>query len=273
MKKIVSLLLAILLLGSFALADAASDAKLGLLKLMGVDGDIWTATINEHMKKFHDQDAVTMDNAIYYDSLTELLSALDSGEVKAISTNNSIARYITTRTDLYTMLENGGNSMGGYSMMVPGDAQETLALLNDAIAAMKADGTLNALQENYLYGDACNEVVQIPAFEGAATIRVAITGDLPPVDHVDENGLPMGFSSALLAEIANRAQVNIETVLVENTQRTDALSSGNADALFWVRNVSCPVEGCDGYHMHEEAGDAVVTESYFIDTLAALIKK
>jgi phosphoribosylformylglycinamidine (FGAM) synthase-like enzyme len=90
---------------------------------------------------------------------------------------------------------------------------------------------------------------------------------------VDENGLPMGFSSALLAEIANRAQVNIETVLVENTQRTDALSSGNADALFWVRNVSCPVEGCDGYHMHEEAGDAVVTESYFIDTLAALIKK
>lgn len=158
-------------------------------------------------------------------------------------------------------------------MMVPADAQETLSLLNGAIAAMAADGTLKSLQENYIYGDAHDEPVQIPAFEGAQTLRVAITGDLPPVDHVNENGQPVGFSSALLAEIANRAQVNIETVLVKNTLRAEALSSGEADALFWVRNISCLVEGCDGYHMHEEAGDAVVTESYFIDSLAVLIKK
>lgn len=113
MKKILVLLLAAVLLCTAALADAATDVKLGLLDLMGVDGDAWTATINAHMKDAHNLDIVTMSNTIYYDNLTDLLAALDSGDVRAISVNNSIASYITSHSDLYKVLENGGNSRSG----------------------------------------------------------------------------------------------------------------------------------------------------------------
>ncbi|MBQ5660201.1 MAG: transporter substrate-binding domain-containing protein [Lachnospiraceae bacterium] len=52
------------------------------------------------------------------------------------------------------------------------------------------------------------EAKDLPYFEGARTIKIGVTGDLPPMDFVAANGKAAGFNIALLTEIANRAQVN-----------------------------------------------------------------
>ena len=73
------------------------------------------------------------------------------------------------------------------------------------------------------------------SFEGADTIKVAVTGSLPPMDYVGPDGAPAGFSTAVLAEIAKRLGKNIEIVVVDSVGRAAALASGVVDAVFWTR--------------------------------------
>ena len=77
--------------------------------------------------------------------------------------------------------------------------------------------------------------MELPSFEGADTIKVAVTGSLPPMDYVGPDGAPAGFSTAVLAEIANRLGKNIEIVVVDSVGRAAALASGVVDAVFWTR--------------------------------------
>ena len=111
------------------------------------------------------------------------------------------------------------------------------------------------------------ETKELPKFDGAKTIKVGVTGDVPPMDFVASNGKAAGFNIALLAEIANRAQVNIELVQVDTDARAMALSSGKVDAVFWTRSVTC--KECNKTFAENIEG-TLVTESYFSDTIAKI---
>ena len=74
----------------------------------------------------------------------------------------------------------------------------------------------------------------MPKFDGADTIKVGVTGDLPPLDFVNSDGTPAGFNTALLAEISKRIKKNIELVQVDSGARAAALTSGQVDVIFWV---------------------------------------
>ena len=82
--------------------------------------------------------------------------------------------------------------------------------------------------------------VALPRIEGAPTLRVAVTGTLPPMDYVAPDGAPAGFNTAMLAEIGNRIGRNIELVQVDSVGRAAALASSVADAVFWARTVVTP---------------------------------
>ena len=109
--------------------------------------------------------------------------------------------------------------------------------LNKAIKAMATDGTLANLSKQYiieLKEGAEPPAVPITQIEGADTIKVAVTGDLPPFDLVLADGTPAGFSTAVLAEISKRINKNIELVSVDSASRAAILSSKGADVVFWV---------------------------------------
>ena len=74
---------------------------------------------------------------------------------------------------------------------------------------MKQDGTLDALTKKYiidLKADEEPEAIEMPKVEGAETLKVAVTGDLPPLDLI----------TAVLAEISKRIGKNIELVSVDS---------------------------------------------------------
>ncbi len=75
----------------------------------------------------------------------------------------------------------------------------------------------------------------MPVISDAETIKVAITGALPPMDYVAPDGTPAGFNTAVLAEISQRIGKNIELVVVDSIGRATALSSVAVDAVFWTR--------------------------------------
>ena len=84
-------------------------------------------------------------------------------------------------------------------------------------------------------GAAEPEAVKFEKFDGAETLKVAVTGDLPPIDYVAADGTPAGFNTAMLAELGKRLKVNVELVQVESGARAAALSSKRADVVFWFQ--------------------------------------
>ena len=107
--------------------------------------------------------------------------------------------------------------------------------INKAINAMREDGTLKKLIEDNitnLKGDPAP--VEIAKIDGADTIKVAVTGDMPGMDCILADGTPAGFNVAFLSELSKRINKNFELVSISSDARGAALSSGQVDALFWV---------------------------------------
>lgn len=102
---------------------------------------------------------------------------------------------------------------------------------------MKEDKTLAALQMSYVVNPGVSkpEAVQFAKFDGAETVKVAITGDIPPIDYVAADGTPAGFNTAILAELGKHLKMNIELVQVDSGARAAALSSKRADVVFWFQ--------------------------------------
>ena len=77
--------------------------------------------------------------------------------------------------------------------------------------------TVEELKQRYVedvIGDDDPYAVVPEIFPDAVTIRVAVTGDRPPMDYVSVGGDPIGFNTALIAEIAKKLGVNVEFVNV-----------------------------------------------------------
>ena len=197
-------------------------------------------------------DGMIDENAeiIYFDSLNDMIMALDADQIDAIDLNRSTAEYLCANNDNLTILMDYTgedniltdflfNSMMGFdfSLMLPEEKQDLADELSEALDSIEED-TMDEMAETYIYGAINGEIptVEMPTFEGADTIRVAVTGDLPPMDYVSPDGQPAGFSVAVLAELAARTGKNIELVPVTAGARAMALASDQVDAVFWSRS-------------------------------------
>lgn len=138
-----------------------------------------------------------------------------------------------------------------------------------ALSEMKADGTLDKFLNDYVTNVDKGQTppkVEIPMTEGAQTIKVGITGDLPPLDLILADNTPAGFNTAILAEIAKRSGKNIELVQIETGARAAALNSKLIDVIFWVvvplsDKISADIDTPEGLKL---------TAPYFKDNLAGI---
>ena len=138
------------------------------------------------------------------------------------------------------------------------------------IKEMQADGTLDRLTKEYITdinAESEPPAVELPHFDSAKTIKVAVTGDLPPLDYVSADGKPAGFNTAVLAEIGNRMLRNIELVQVDSGARAAALSSKQVDVVFWA---IVPVSEIIPQDSDKPDG-VILSEPYYKDKIVHLI--
>ena len=274
MKRIFAIILAGLMLLSLVACGASEEEnviKVGVLEADEIGmGKMATEEHRAHLKVERNTPSDATVKFVHYNNLSTALMDLESGKATSIVVESSAANYIAARNDKVAVSTDEMRSY--FSMMTMDSNKEVYDILNNAIVDMKADGTLDALIENELkaYIESDPVAKELPKFEGAKTIKVGVTGDMPPMDFVATNGKAAGFNIALLTEIANRAQVNIELVQIESGARAMALSSGKVDAVFWTRNSVCEVCGAEGA---EKVDGTLVTESYYSDYTASITLK
>jgi len=201
---------------------------------------------------FSNVDSDLVVTVTYYDTLDTLLMALESRDISTMIINSTTADYLCATTEgLFRMIDLPENSKSlfaqkmregilssGYAFMMLEDNAPLRDEFDAAISDMKADGTLEKLIREQITGlmDGSEIVpVKMPVIQGAKTVKVAVTGALPPMDYITPDGSPAGFNTAVLAEISRRIGKNIQLVVVDSIGRSAALASGSVDAVFWTR--------------------------------------
>ena len=173
----------------------------------------------------------------YFDKMNDMQLALESNQMDMLSTYQNVADYMIQRSDNKEILPSERHLEDSFCFAMRKGDTMLKDNLDKAIKAMATDGKLANLSKQYIIDlkhGAEPPAVPIAQIEGADTIKVAVTGDLPPFDMVLADGTPAGFSTAVLAEISRRINKNIELVSVDSGARASILTSKGADVVFWV---------------------------------------
>ncbi len=223
--------------GDTAKPQKEQTIKIGMIKYLNASEQ----KVDEILKKVEEKSGVKLNTheTIFYDNLNMMQMGLDSGSVQEISTYKCVGNYFVAHDPKYRMLKDHSLKMQDFfCFAVRRNDTELLNSLNKALGEMKQDGTLEKLTGEYITDikDVENPpAVEIQHFDGAETIKVAVTGDLPPLDFISaKDGAPSGFNTAILSEISKRLQKNIEMIPIDSAARAAALTSHQVDVIFWA---------------------------------------
>ena len=194
-----------------------------------------------------------------YKNIDEALYALKTGKVAAVWTADVTADYLVNSgkdpdsdKKLITVDDTGTASIMelpeerfefGFAVKNNKKGLELTESLNNAIKTLEADGILEGLRQKYIFdagkAEPFTEKDMIiagkaykQAFSKNDTLRIGITGAVPPVEMVDEDGDPYGFCVAFMDEVGQQLGRNVEFVVLDNETVFSSLMSGRIDAVF-----------------------------------------
>lgn len=279
MKKILALLMIcplILMTGCGGgeekkVSDDAGKIKIGMITRLNASEE----NFGEFMKKIEDTLDVKISShtPVFFDNLNQMQMALQTKQIDEISTYRSVARYMIAKDQRFQVLKDHSlEFIDSFCFALRDDETELRNSLNKIIAEMQTDGTLDRLTKEYITDISTENdppAVELPHFDSAETIKVAVTGDLPPLDFVSTEGKPEGFNTAVLAEIGNRMLKNIELVQIDSGARAVALTSKQVDIVFWAIVPVSEIIPSDS----DKPSGVILTDPYYKDKIVHIIFK
>ena len=285
MKKIVFIsLLALLVMDSLFAVCSAAGVREGHLTYSGMNDEEYSKFLSEVSDNddyvWNDYRIDRPEYAPYltrvpepygFDSLTEMLMALDADKIDGIELGRFVGEYLLRlkgNKDKY-MLYMASTGVTYYLSMGFKEGSKWFEPFNEAIKEMTADKTILFLKAQYVMDANENpEPVKFDFFPDAETVKIAVTGDMPPLDYVAPDGTPAGFNTALLAEIGRRLKINIELISVNYGARIAALASGRADGVFLFQS-----ENTSKMKGYDSMTGIKLTEPYYAEDVLFYIGK
>ncbi len=216
---------------------SSGDIKLGMISHLNAT----EKRMEDILKMVQEDSGVKVTNyaLTYYDSLKLMQMGIEAGNVDSISTYQSVANYLIANNDKFELVQHDALNKirNSFCFAVRKEDTQLKAELDKVVDEMKADGSLDKLINDYITNLEKGQTppkVELTKIDGADTIKVGVTGDLPPLDLVLPDNSPAGFNTAMLAEISKRLGKNIEVIQIETGARAAALSSKVIDVVFWV---------------------------------------
>lgn len=199
-----------------------------------VGGSVWseeklTAIMNmrlgTNIKKF-----------IYVDSVTSGLSMLKAGRADFMMTSDITAKYLIQRNPGMKFVPITKNN--SLSMLLRASDVTLRDSISAAITKLKASGKLDELHKKWIDDLPVGKEPAMQTVEKTSfpeTVRVGVSGELPPFDYIAADGKPAGYNIAVLAEISKLIGKNIEVVSVNALAKDIALATKKIDVFFWQR--------------------------------------
>ena len=276
MKKIFALLMMFALVlttgcgGSQGDTDKKSDGaiKLGTIKYLNVTETLLDNYFEKAASRMSQTSDMYAPKHIFFDNLPTMLAALDAGQIDAMSTYKTVSEYLIAQNPKFELVKDRVPKVSdSFCCALREDEADLKKEFDAAILQMTKDGTLENLIDTYINDINYKEkfpAVEMPTFDGAPTVKIAVTGDLPPLDFVSADGTPAGFNTALLAEISKRIGKNFQLIQVDGGARATALTSGKVDVVFWAvvpeNDTLAPPDS-------DKPEGVILTEPYFTDEI------
>ena len=238
MKKIILGFIIILIMINCAFAEV----KVGFLTQLNISEEEYQSIVLSERKNFgwHLMSINHNDGEkfYFYDSLISLLMALNAGEIDEAVFPKTVGEYVLNSVNNLTIASVTNVKPISLAFGFSVNNEKLRDEFNSALTEIKAAGKLVELQEKYLTVNTTEtESINFERFNSSEKIRVAVTGDLPPIDYVDALGEPSGFNAAILSEIGKILHKNIIIMNIESGARSAVLASGRADVVFWYQFV------------------------------------
>ncbi len=250
--------LAVLLVFLMSSCSFAAGLRIGALAKLNSDTDEYASFYRKWNAGNLPGEHADDDVFVFFDSMMSMLMALGNGDVDEIDLPGVVGQYVVNMRPDFQVIHIVRTKPEYLAFGFLKDKGEDLcAKFNAALKEIKSDGTLQNMYERYLKVDGTVESVTFTKFPGADTVRIAVTGDLPPIDFVGPDGKAAGFNTALIAEIGRRLKINIRLVYVNSGSRSAALVSGRADTVFWYQLTE------DSEKRFDIPNEVIVSEPYF----------
>lgn len=177
-----------------------------------------------------------------YGSIEETLCALRSGEISAMWATDVTAEYLKSINDDLMIIPTEGmsalqNTTGDrfeFAMALREEDEELRDEINLCLSELKSNGELNLLLDSFVF-NATPETVKYEDSmntEGKRRIVIGVTGTVPPIEIVDQNGNVGGFIVSLMEKIGEKLGAEIEFEVLDNETIFTSLMSGRIDAVF-----------------------------------------
>ena len=256
MKKFLAGVLVIL---SFCVQSTALEKRVITLGMLEKLNSTEEQFAQEWQKSFAPNNELLEVRVKFYPNLNSLQMALNAGEIQHIVLPEVTAEYLMSQNPEYESVLVLHSKGMGLAFGFSAENKELRNKFSQAVLTLKNNWTLSAIEGMYLTssGRKAPKPVEFAHFDGAATIRAAVTGDIPPVDFMADDGTAAGFSTAVLAEIGKLLGVNVEILNIESAARSAALASGRADVVFWYEIV----KGAD--NQPDIPDGVIVSEPYY----------
>lgn len=163
-----------------------------------------------------------------YPTYADCIIALKSGKVDA---------YITDEPLVQTQLNETGGltyfpellSQESYAFMISKDNTALQQEINDALSALREDGVLDELKQEWIEGKETKSVDRSPEADiSKGTLTVVTSSDVEPFTYIEE-GQYAGYEIELMVRIAEHLGYDIEFKTVEFGALTPAIQDGKAD--------------------------------------------
>ena len=204
----------------------------------------------------------------FYDSLMALIMDLRAKKIDEMILPESVGNYLLNHNSFYYNAYSTKILSSGVCFGFKNDNFELKNEFDKALSEMKTDGTLEKFAAQYVIAsyDRDPEPTRPPTIKNPAQeIKIAVTGDMPPIDMFAGDGKPAGYNTAVLAELGKRLNKNIKFINTDAGGRSAALLSGRADVVFWYRLAKSSVAGDDPFdNLFKDAPEGVILSSpYF----------
>lgn len=166
--------------------------------------------------------------AVYYNTESDLIAALQSGKIDAFLNDEPIARALCAQAGGVTYLPQPLKEEA-YAFALPQGREDLRDQINEALAQLREEGVMDALEEKWFSGDESLQTpTEIPASGPNGVLRVATNSGSPPFGIIKDGQLA-GFDIDVLIAIAERLGYGLELSDMEFVAILPALAAGKAD--------------------------------------------
>ncbi|NCC77395.1 MAG: transporter substrate-binding domain-containing protein, partial [Clostridia bacterium] len=166
----------------------------------------------------------------YFDDISSMVLALQSGRVEAIGLDEPVARLVTAQmADLTIFPQTVETDQYGFALAKGSPLTSQISTLVEEFAA---DGTLEALKEKWFGADESKKTILVkPAENPVGTLRYAHDSTLAPMAYIGKAGESLGYEVELAALFAQRLDLKLEITQTSFSSLLSMLSSKKPDLV------------------------------------------